>query len=114
MRVRIATCRTLPEPDLDENLLLDALTARGVAARMAAWDEPGEAWDEPIPTVIRSTWNYIHELGEFLDWADHVGHRAPLWNPVDVIRWNAHKSYLVELADRHCAVVPTAFFPRGT
>src|SRR6185369_3729213 len=32
---------------------------------------------------------------------------------VDVVHWNGHKSYLTELADRHCKVVPTAFYVRG-
>ena len=68
MRLRIATCRTLPEPDVDEAPLLAALRARGVDARMAAWDDPAEDWDAPVPTVIRSTWNYIHDLPGFLAW----------------------------------------------
>jgi glutathione synthase/RimK-type ligase-like ATP-grasp enzyme len=114
MRVRIATCAQLPEPDVDEDLLLDALRTRGVDAEMAAWDDPDEAWSEAVPTVLRSTWNYIHDLGKFLAWADAAAHVAPLWNPPEVVRWNAHKSYLAELADRRCAVVPTEFFTRGS
>jgi len=114
MHVRIATCKTLPEPDVDEQPLLDALTRRGLLARMVAWDDDSVDWDEPIPTVLRSTWNYIHELGEFMSWLERTARAAPLYNPVDVVHWNAHKSYLVELADRHCPVVPTAFFVKGT
>src|SRR4051794_17995625 len=106
MHVRIATCKQLPEPDVDEDLLLDALRARGLRPRMAAWDDPDESWDEPIPTVIRSTWNYIHDLAAFHAWIARAARAAPLWNPVDVVQWNAHKSYLVELADRACPVVP--------
>ena len=60
--LRIATCALLPEPDADEGPLLAALARRGVPARLAAWDASGEDWDEPQPTVIRSTWNYIHAL----------------------------------------------------
>ncbi len=36
MRLRIATCRPLPEPDVDEEILLEALRARGIEVRMAA------------------------------------------------------------------------------
>jgi hypothetical protein len=113
MNLRIATCATLPEPDEDEAPLVAALAARGVTARLAAWDDPAENWDEPVPTVIRSTWNYIHRLPDFLAWVDRAAAAAPLWNPPDIVRGNAHKSYLAELEARGCPVVPTRFFHRG-
>jgi hypothetical protein len=114
MHVRIATCKTLPEPDVDEDLLLGALRQKGLRPRMVAWEEDDEPWDAPVPTIIRSTWNYIHAIGEFISWVERAGRAGMLWNPVDVIHWNAHKSYLTELADRRCAVVPTAFYAQGT
>ena len=108
--LRIATCTRLPEPDPDEEPLLEALAAHGVQARMAAWDDPGEDWPAPAPTVIRSTWNYIHSLDRFLLWARTA---APLWNPEPIVRWNVHKSYLADLAARGHAVAPTTFHRRG-
>ena len=69
--LRIATCRPLPEPDPDENLLLDALAERGVAAHMVAWDDTSESW-EPGATLIRSTWDYVHHLDPFLRWIDRA------------------------------------------
>lgn len=111
--LRIATCRVLPEPDEDQAALLSALAGRGVAARMAAWDDPGERWDDPIPTVVRSTWNYIHDLDGFLAWARRAAAAAPLWNPLEIISRNTHKSYLADLERRGHAVVPTLYFRRG-
>jgi hypothetical protein len=108
--LRLATCRRLPEPDPDELPLLGALAARGVVARMAAWDDPDEDWDAPAPTIIRSTWNYIHALPAFLAWSERA---RPLWNPPAVVRWNAHKSYLADLAAAGHPVVPTSFHARG-
>lgn len=112
--LRIATCRELPEPDVDERLLQDALARRGVAARMAAWDDPAEPWDRPEPTVVRSTWNYHHAPEAFASWVDLVAHGSPLWNPAPVLHWNLHKRYLLELADRGVPVVPTRLVPRGS
>ena len=108
--LRIATCLRLPEPDPDETPLLQALRARGIAARMAAWDDPDEPWSAPAPTVIRSTWNYIHAHERFLAWAATA---RPLWNPASVVRWNTHKGYLAELSASGHAVVPTRFYRRG-
>src|SRR6185436_11765353 len=112
MRLRIATCRPLPEPDPDEELLLSALRARGIDARMAAWNDPRETWREPVTTVIRSTWDYVHDLERFLAWAQAAASVAPLWNPLEVVHWNSHKSYLEELEQAGHAVVPTLFVER--
>lgn len=113
MRLRIATCRPLPEADEDEELLLAALAARGVEARMAAWNDPAEDWDARLPTVIRSTWDYVHELPRFLAWAERAARSGPLWNPLEVVRGNVHKRYLLELEARGVATVPTALVERG-
>lgn len=107
LELRIATTRPLPEADADEDLLLEALAARGIQARMAAWRDPLEAWDAPIPTLIRSPWDYIHHLPGFLQWVQRAQRAAPLWNPAQVILENVHKRYLVELAAQGLPVVPT-------
>jgi hypothetical protein len=111
--LRIATCRPLPEPDPDEEPLLAALAARGVRARMAAWNDPREDWDSPVATVVRSTWDYPQHAPEFLAWIERAARAGPLWNPAGVLRWNVHKFYLRELAERGFPIVPTAFVERG-
>jgi O-ureido-D-serine cyclo-ligase len=105
--LRIATCATLPEPDADAAPLAEALAAAGFAATLCAWDDPRVAWDAPLPTILRSTWNYALDITGFLAWIDRVHAAAPLWNPRDVVRGNVHKRYLLELAARGVAVVPT-------
>jgi hypothetical protein len=106
MKLRIATCRPLPEPDVDEGLLLEALQAAGVDAQMAAWHESAE-WRDPVPTVIRSTWDYIHHPQAFGHWLHAVAATAPLWNPLDVLLGNLRKRYLIELAEHGVPVTPT-------
>jgi len=107
MHLRIATCRPLPEPDVDEEILLEALRARGIEVRMAAWNDPRERWDEPVPTVIRSTWDYIHDLTAFRAWIECAASAAPLWNPARIVIENLHKGYLLALERRGIAIVPT-------
>jgi hypothetical protein len=106
MELAIATCRPLPEPDPDEAPLLASLRERGVAARRVAWHEPDE-WRAPRATVIRSTWDYIHRSSEFLAWAERAASLGPLWNPLEVLRTNVHKRYLLDLASRGVPTTPT-------
>lgn len=113
MKLRVATCKTLPEVDADEAPLAAALAAAGFDAQLLAWDDPLVDWDLPVPTILRSTWNYALDVTGFLQWIDRVAAAAPLWNPPDVVRGNVHKRYLVELAARGVAVVPTTVVERG-
>ena len=114
MKLRIATCRPLPEPDVDEDLLLAALAARGIEAHMAAWQGVHEDWDAPVPTLVRSTWDYIHDLPAFRQWIERAARAAPLWNPADVLLGNLHKGYLLDLQRRGVPVVPTELVQRGS
>lgn len=112
-RLRVATCLTLPEPDADEAPLAAALAAAGIDAQLVAWDDPHADWDAPVPTIIRSTWNYVHDLPAYLAWLDRVAARAPVWNPPEIVRGNVRKRYLIELAARGVPVVPTTLVERG-
>jgi O-ureido-D-serine cyclo-ligase len=113
VRVRIATCLTLPEPDPDQAPLDAAFAAAGVDAVWVAWDDPAADWDAPVPTIIRSTWNYMLDLPGYLAWCERAARAAPLWNPLDVIRGSLHKRYLIDLQARGVAVVPTVMIERG-
>lgn len=62
--LKIATCRPLPEADVDEQLLLDALRAEGIDARLTPWREDVDS-EDATPTIIRSTWDYIHHVPDF-------------------------------------------------
>lgn len=113
MRLRVATCLTLPEPDADEAPLLGALAAAGVSAELVAWEDPSVDWDAGVPTVIRSTWNYTRHPEAFLAWCERVARAGALINPIDVVRDNAHKRYLLDLAARGLDVIPTVLVERG-
>jgi hypothetical protein len=113
MKLRIATCTSLPEVDVDAAPLAGALAAAGFVAEVLAWDDPTVDWDAPIPTLVRSTWNYALDVDGFLAWIDRVAAAAPLWNPRDIVHGNVHKRYLVELAARGVPVVPTVIVEPG-
>jgi hypothetical protein len=115
MRVAIATCKTPPEPDTDEALLLASLRSAGLDATVHAWDDERAqgAFREQDLVVLRSTWNYYEHVDAFVAWVAEVGSTTTILNPPSVVAWNARKTYLVELAARGVDIVPTEFVERG-
>jgi hypothetical protein len=111
--VALATCVDLPEADNDLQPLLEALRAAGASAQALAWDDPGADFASARLTLLRSTWNYSEKPAAFLAWVGRTAARTSLWNPEATVRWNAHKSYLLDLETRGVPVVPTHLARRG-
>jgi glutathione synthase/RimK-type ligase-like ATP-grasp enzyme len=113
--VHVAVATALEQDHLDQDDLpfVAALEAAGHQASLLAWDDATVAWDVPDVVVVRSTWNYHPQRDAFLAWADRVAAVTRLHNPADVLRWNTHKSYLLELEERGAPVVPTAWLACG-
>lgn len=111
--VALANCLRPPEEDQDAGALLAAIRARGMDAAWLAWNDPAADFLGYDLCVLRSTWDYIHELDAFLAWAARVAAERTLLNPLPVVRWNVDKGYLRELEGRGLPVVPTVYVPRG-
>lgn len=92
--------------------LLAALRARGAGVEHVGWAAPVD-WSRADLAVVRSAWDYAEDRDTFVTWAAGVGQVTSLWNPPDVLRWNSHKGYLLELEERGAPVVPTAWLARG-
>jgi glutathione synthase/RimK-type ligase-like ATP-grasp enzyme len=112
-RIALVTCRVLPEPDPDQDLLLGALRGAGMEAHMLAWDDPDADPSVFDVCVLRSTWNYHRAPAAFLEWIDRAAASSRVVNPPAVVRWNVHKGYLRELERAGVPVIPTAWFARG-
>ncbi len=112
-RVALVTCRVLPEPDSDQELLLGALRDAGLGADMLPWDDPGADPAAYDLCVLRSCWDYYKHPGSFLKWIDKAAGASRLMNSAGVVRWNHHKKYLHELQASGVPVIPTVWFGRG-
>lgn len=110
-RVALATAAELDLPDDETALVADALRHRGVEATIEVWDGPFD-WRQADLVVVRSTWDYVHRLDEFLAWIQRVHEVTTLVNPANVLQWNAHKRYLAQLAGAGVPVVPTTVVER--
>ncbi len=113
MDVALVTYAELLDLFPDDRPLAADLTASGLAVGVVAWDDPEFDWSATPLVLLRSPWDYYRRHDEFLAWTERVGALTRLANPAAVVRWNTHKGYLLELAARGAAVVPTALLRRG-
>jgi len=108
--VHLLTGESMPKPDPETHLLTAELATRGVGHRVLRWTDP-EVGEGADLVVVRTPWDYIHRCEEFLAACRRPA--APVLNPPDVLAWNAHKGYLVELAAAGVPVVPTRLVRAG-
>lgn len=112
--VAIAADRGTAALDTDNQLLLQELRARGLRAEPVVWDDPNFDVGTARIVLIRATFDYTARREEFLAWAERAATRTALLNAPSLLRWNAHKAYLLELERRGVSIVPTEFVARGT
>ncbi|MFE9426896.1 RimK family alpha-L-glutamate ligase [Kitasatospora sp. NPDC006697] len=104
--IALVTCNGAPDQDLP-------LLREAVGAEVVIWDDPAVAWERFDLVVLRSTWDYTARAAEFLAWTERCAAVTRLANPAQVVRWNADKRYLGELAAAGVPVVPTRYLAPG-
>lgn len=102
--VAFATCSLVPDgwPD-------DREAAALLGADFLSWDDPQADWDAYERVVIRSVFNYVLRVDDFLAWCHDIGPDR-LRNTPDLVAFGADKRYLAEL---EAPTVPTVFVGRG-
>ncbi len=113
MKIAFVTNPRHPDLEDDDRPLAEALARRGALVVAASWDEEGFDWSKVDLALIRSPWDYYRRYAEFLAWLDATAARTRVVNPPDVLKWNANKRYLAEVAAIGVHTVPTVFVKCG-
>jgi hypothetical protein len=109
-KIAFVTCSDKPDfaPD-------DQLVARGALVHAIPWDNNFSDWQSFDKVVLRSCWNYHLHPEKFLAWLDELERqRVKLFNPVNIVRWNMHKSYLEKLSVQGVSIPQTMWLPKGS
>src|SRR6056297_2536352 len=96
----------------EDRILSEALGSKGFEVSRVDWADATIDWQGFDATVIRQTWDYFERLDEFRAWLDRVEACTRVINPVDVIRWNCDKRYLIDLHAAGVSTVPTVVVDR--
>lgn len=98
---------------IDDELAYAPLAALGWQVDTISWQRPQVEWHAYDAVVIRSTWDYVADPEAFLDVLAQIERSGtPLFNGLDLVRWNIRKTYLRDLAGRGVSVVPTIWRDR--
>jgi glutathione synthase/RimK-type ligase-like ATP-grasp enzyme len=107
-RVAFLTLEHRGDYVIDDALAIDELTRRGWRVDEVPWRRAGVDWRAWDAVVIRTTWDYQRDLAAFLATLDAIDAAGvPLANATPLVRWNARKTYLRDLAARGVPTVPT-------
>jgi hypothetical protein len=111
-RIAFVTAAELVHEDEDRPFLDAAAATHGVVVEWRCWDDSTVDWSTFDAVVIRSTWDYHRRLDEFVHWVGTVSTVSRLWNGPEVVAWNVHKRYLLDLEDSGVPIVPTELVER--
>jgi glutathione synthase/RimK-type ligase-like ATP-grasp enzyme len=107
---------TLDDPSgfvIDDELAYPPLAELGWEVEAVPWRRPGVGWGRFDAVVIRSPWDYQDDPAGFLAVLAAIERSgAPLYNGLELVRWNLDKTYLRELEAGGVATVPTVWRDR--
>ena len=113
-RLALFTCAEFPSLLPEEQYLLEVLPQRGVEAVPLVWNAPLTDLTHFDALLVRSIWGYFTDMEGYEAFLRQLaGSERPVFNPVAWLKWNCHKFYLRDLAQKGVPIVPTRFFPDG-
>jgi len=113
--IAFVTYEAAPELHPDDQLASQALSQEGLAVEAIPWTSASAHWERYRLVILRSCWDYYQQPDRFLQWVARLEScGASLWNPPDLVRWNADKRYLRELRASGIPIVPTVWLEART
>ncbi|MCM8526088.1 MAG: hypothetical protein NE327_06200 [Lentisphaeraceae bacterium] len=108
-KIALLSCDSLEGFVCYDDLLIEPFAAAGYKAEMISWKSEID-WNEYEAVIVRSTWDYQDEPERFMKVLEAI-HRssAILLNPLNLMKWNLNKRYLLELQSKGVYIIPSEF-----
>ncbi|MBB6189674.1 hypothetical protein [Rhodanobacter sp. MP7CTX1] len=107
-RLALATASIYPDIQADDVHLAFTLEQLGLQPRVCVWNDPDVDWSQFDAVLIRTVWDYFQHYAAFRHWLNRLDELGvPTINDSQLIRWNSDKRYLLDLAARGVAIIPT-------
>jgi glutathione synthase/RimK-type ligase-like ATP-grasp enzyme len=113
-RVALATYERAPDLAPDDQALQHQLARLGLRVYPEVWSDFMVDWGSFDAVIVRSCWDYHLRIGEFRAWLERLEALGlVVLNSPALIRWNADKRYLLDLARRGVTTIPTMVVSGG-
>lgn len=97
----------------EDLIVQNALEKKGLRTARFDWARPDVDWRNTRAALFRTTWDYFHRFDEFSTWLDKVSTQTRLINPIELIRWNMDKHYLISLEEQGIHTPPSVYIHAG-
>ncbi len=99
----------------DDEQAAALLRHHGFLVEAVAWDDPNYEWQQLDAIIVRSCWNYHLQPEKFIQWLAVIGSmNIPVFNPIETLSWNMHKSYLQDFKARGVNTLETQYIEKGS
>lgn len=109
MNILFLSCDSLEGYVVDDNILVKELELHGHQVETLSWSRNAD-WSKYECAIIRTTWDYMERPVEFFAKLEEISKKTRLFNSLETVSWNIHKSYLKSYRDKGITIVPTVFF----
>lgn len=118
MRIAILTSAEMPNMLPYDMEVISILNGRGIDTSVFVWDEIIRTNPNKLKSydaiLIRTIWDYFKKYDQFINLLDILDSSGiPVFNPVEILRWNMNKQYLNELQGEGIEIIPTVFNSDG-
>ncbi len=108
MKIAFVTDSANPNINSSDDRTAMLLKAKGHSVVPHIWDSQNAQSFDYDHLVFRSCWNYHKKIDEFIKWLGYLNQqKIHIQNPLQTIRWNLNKKYLLDLKNLGVNVVPT-------
>jgi len=98
-RLAILTGESKPELSDDGQAVSSQFERRNMQVEQVSWTDQSVDWDAYSAVLVQSCWGYYTDPERFRGLlAELSAADVAVYNPIAALRWNMHKSYLLDLA----------------
>lgn len=98
-RLAILTGESKPELSDDGQAIRSQFEQRNIQVEQVSWTDRSIDWETYSAVLVQLCWGYYTEPEQFRSLlAELSAADVAVYNPIAALRWNMHKSYLLDLA----------------
>lgn len=117
MKIAFLSCDDLSSYVVDDNYLFEALKTEWPDLKydVVSWSDAKINWADYDAAVLRTTWDYTQKRDLFLATLEKIKNAGcKVYNPIDIITWNSHKSYMKDLKKSGVSIIESYFLDEET